>query len=169
MGNSVWQHVGAHQCWCSLQTTGIFLNWCGSKNNVSVTGTLNLVGNHFSPTGATAFSFAFFRQGIGSIWLDNVVCIGNETRVYDCQNTGIAVHNCSHLEDVGVRCQIECKQQFDTTWLCLIKVCVYSLIQISQCISSSLSRRWYPTWWRTKLYWRPSWNLFQQPVGHSLS
>ena len=71
------------------------------------------------PIGATAFSLAFFGQGTGAIWLDNVVCTGNETRLYDCQNTGIGVHNCSHFEDVGIRCLTECKQQSSTTQLYL--------------------------------------------------
>ena len=71
------------------------------------------------PTGATAFSLAFFGQGTGAIWLDNVECTGNETRLYDCQNTGIGVHNCSHIEDGGVRCLTECKQQSSTTQLYL--------------------------------------------------
>ena len=91
-------------------------------------------------TGATAISFAFFGQGTGAIWLDNVVCTGNETRLYDCQNTGIGVHNCSHFEDVGIRCLTECKKRTSTTQLCLClpilsKEYVHSLIQIYQCIS----------------------------------
>ena len=61
-----------------------------------------LIGGFDFHTGATAF---IFGQGNESIWLDSVVCTGNETRLYDCQNTGIGVHNCSHFEDVGVRCQ----------------------------------------------------------------
>ena len=121
------------------------------------------------PTGATAFSLAFFGQGTGAIWLDNVVCTGNETRLYDCQNTGIGVHNCSHFEDAGVRCLTECKQQSSTTQLYLgWQSSVHSLIQISQYISSSLSKWWYQTSWWTKLSWGESWDLFQQPVGHSL-
>ena len=54
-------------------------------------------------TGATAFSF--FNQRPRSIWLDNVVCTGNETSLHECQNAGIGVHNCSHDEYAGVRCQ----------------------------------------------------------------
>ena len=59
------------------------------------------------PTGATASSF--FSQGTGAIWLDNVVCTGNETSLHECQNAGIGVHKCNHDDDAGVRCQIECK------------------------------------------------------------
>ena len=66
-------------------------------------------GNVNFPTGATAFSLAFFGQGTGAIWLDNVVCTGNETSLYECQNAGIGVHKCNHDDDAGVRCQIKCK------------------------------------------------------------
>ena len=107
MGHSVWQHVGTHQWWCSLQTTGILFNWYALEIN-DMYAVIYLVITFF--TGATAISFAFFGQGTGAIWLDNVMCTGNETRLYDCQNTGIGVHNCSHIEDVGVRCLTECKQ-----------------------------------------------------------
>ena len=75
-----------------------------------------LIENANFSTGATVFSLG---QGTGVIWLDNVVCTGNETRLYDCQNTGIGVHNCSHIEDAGVRCLTECKQQSSKTQLYL--------------------------------------------------
>ena len=55
-------------------------------------------------TGAIARSRAFFGQGSGDILLDNVGCTGNETRLIDCTNNGIGVHNCVHAEDAGVTC-----------------------------------------------------------------
>ena len=53
---------------------------------------------------ATALSFAAFGAGTGSIWLDNVQCVGTETRLIDCPANTIGVHNCIHFEDASVRC-----------------------------------------------------------------
>ena len=54
--------------------------------------------------GATALSWATFRQDDGPIYLDEVTCLGNETRLTDCQHRGIASHDCSHYQDAGVVC-----------------------------------------------------------------
>ena len=51
-----------------------------------------------------ATRFATHGAGTGVIWLDNVMCIGNETRLQDCQSNGFGVHNCRHFEDAGVVC-----------------------------------------------------------------
>ena len=53
----------------------------------------------------TAIGFAGFGQGSGSIWLDNVMCTGNESTLASCGHLGIRItRSCSHFEDAGVRC-----------------------------------------------------------------
>ena len=58
----------------------------------------------FSTAGATAFSRAEFGQGTGPIWLDDVRCVGTESRLANCPAHSIGDHNCAHGEDAGVRC-----------------------------------------------------------------
>ena len=45
-----------------------------------------------------------FRIGSGQIWLDDVECVGTETRLIDCPANPIGVENCVHNEDAGVHC-----------------------------------------------------------------
>lgn len=45
-----------------------------------------------------------FTRGAGQIWLDNVLCVGNEIILDNCRANAIGMHNCSHSEDAGVRC-----------------------------------------------------------------
>ncbi|KAL3866132.1 hypothetical protein ACJMK2_043462, partial [Sinanodonta woodiana] len=51
-----------------------------------------------------ALKGAIFGRGTGPIWLDNVACYGNESRIQDCDHNGFSVQNCNHGEDAGVIC-----------------------------------------------------------------
>ena len=42
-------------------------------------------------------------QGM-DIWLDNVHCVGNETRLADCRRNAWGDNNCGHGEDVALTC-----------------------------------------------------------------
>ena len=56
-------------------------------------------------TGARAFGYATFGQGIGPIVLDNVACAGTEENLTSCLQAVLGVSNCRHFEDAGVECQ----------------------------------------------------------------
>ena len=47
---------------------------------------------------------AAFGQGNGPIFLDDVMCNGLESRLFDCTHRGIEVEDCNHNEDAGVTC-----------------------------------------------------------------
>ena len=51
------------------------------------------------------YSRAHFGQGLGPIWLENVLCAGTESTIASCGHLGVNLaRNCTHSEDVGVRC-----------------------------------------------------------------
>ena len=52
-----------------------------------------------------SYSNAYFGQGAGPIWLDNVACMGNESTLARCGHLGLNItRNCSHSKDAGVTC-----------------------------------------------------------------
>ena len=56
---------------------------------------------------ATAARFgAFYGQGSGQIWLNNINCIGTEAALINCSHSGWGSHDCSHSEDAGVECTV---------------------------------------------------------------
>ena len=54
---------------------------------------------------ATVLVRAFYGQGRGRIWLNNLGCIGTEWTIRNCSHRGWGrVYPCNHFEDAGVRC-----------------------------------------------------------------
>ncbi len=69
------------------------INYHNSKMHVTII---------INAAGAIARTRAFFGQGTVPILLDNVACVGTESRLLSC--TYLSTHNCAHSEDAGVTC-----------------------------------------------------------------
>ena len=51
-----------------------------------------------------AKSEAFYGQGSGLIWLENVDCVDTDMSIIHCSHSRWGVNDCSHSEDAGVLC-----------------------------------------------------------------
>ena len=47
---------------------------------------------------------AYYGQGSGPIWLDDLSCDGAEQTIGHCTHNGWGNHNCDHRRDAGVKC-----------------------------------------------------------------
>ena len=58
--------------------------------------------------GATeAVASAAYGEGSGVVWMEDVACIGNETRLADCPFPGWGNSRCEHTRNAGVICESE--------------------------------------------------------------
>ena len=62
----------------------------------------NMLGYQYGIS--VARSHVYFGSGTGSIFMDDINCVGSETSILACQYRGWGRHNCDHDEDAGVRC-----------------------------------------------------------------
>ncbi len=58
-------------------------------------------------TNNVPFKMSYFGSGSPDqpIWLDDVICQGNESSLLECDHNPIGDHNCDHSEDAGVSCE----------------------------------------------------------------
>ncbi|XP_052791481.1 deleted in malignant brain tumors 1 protein-like isoform X3 [Mya arenaria] len=63
-----------------------------------------VVCNQLGYAEGTGVKGAHFGRGNGPVWMDNLRCHGNESRIQDCPHNSFAVQNCNHGEDAGVYC-----------------------------------------------------------------
>ena len=50
------------------------------------------------------FPRSMYGAGNGSIFLDDVNCLGNESTIIDCEKNPWGINDCSHSEDASVQC-----------------------------------------------------------------
>ncbi len=61
--------------------------------------------NTFIRAGAVALSANSVLDGVGDVWLTNVMCLGTESTLLSCPGATLgSVSTCVHPEDIGVRC-----------------------------------------------------------------
>ncbi|XP_030839945.1 deleted in malignant brain tumors 1 protein-like isoform X2 [Strongylocentrotus purpuratus] len=65
----------------------------------------------YSGNVGVARSGAAYGRGSEPIYLDDIDCSGNESRLTDCSNRGWGNHNCDHFKDAGVYCGDEMEGQ----------------------------------------------------------
>lgn len=83
--------------------------------------------------GVEALSQAYFGQGNGSIFMDNVNCVGHESTLISCPH--LSVHNCNHSEDAGVHCKNLSGKSNELDLICFYKSLSKNISHCSTCLA----------------------------------
>ena len=68
---------------------------------------------------------AQFGSGIGPVWLHQVGCLGNESKLSHCIHPGAGnVGNCLHVQDAGVQCVGVNGNDFNYSFIMYTYVCM---------------------------------------------
>ena len=62
----------------------------------------------FKISDANTTGSAEFASGVGPVLVDNLICTGNEARLFDCAIGNLGATNCTRSGVAGVRCSVEC-------------------------------------------------------------
>ena len=71
-----------------------------------------------------AVSILYHSSGTGPVWMDNMQCVGNETRLELCSFLGWGIKYCNSYR-AGVVCDSEC------VYVC---VCVCVCVSVCECV-----------------------------------
>lgn len=66
---------------------------------------------------------AFFGEGTGPIWMDNVRCWGNESALLQCPAAPLGITDCHHREDASVICAGTCPCIVHAAWCAPCSAC----------------------------------------------
>ena len=56
--------------------------------------------------GVQTLTQSSFGLGSGMIWLNDVMCTGNERTLINCTSNSTGMDECTHDQDAGVRCSL---------------------------------------------------------------
>ncbi|XP_031439840.1 deleted in malignant brain tumors 1 protein-like [Clupea harengus] len=69
---------------------------------------------------------AYFGQGSGKTWLDDVGCSGNESSITQCKHNGFGIEDCGANQDAGVVCSVDSSIQLaNSSGYCSGRVEIY--------------------------------------------
>ena len=83
---------------------------------------------HFSDHFAIREAGSRYGQGTGDIILDNIICTGEESTLFECGHNPLRENNCEHSEDAGVQCGGTYAYLFVYTQYIHLHMCSFLLI-----------------------------------------